>query len=108
MRLGIRKKDTVVVLTGRDRGKRGEVLRIIAGRDGTAARVVVSKVNIVTSHEKPRQTQPGGIQKKEGSIAVSNVMLLCPKCDKAIRPKRDRLQSGERVRLCRKCSEVIL
>jgi len=108
MKLNIRKKDMVLVLSGRDKGKRGEVLRIASpGPDGQA-RLIVSKVNILTSHEKPRQAEPGGIQKREGPIPASNVMLLCPKCDKPSRPKSDKLGTGERVRVCRKCGEVIL
>ena len=104
----IHKKDTVLVISGKDKGKKGEVLKVFPGDEHTPSRVLVSKVNIVTSHEKPTQTDPGGIQKKEGAIAVSKVMLVCPKCAKAIRPKRDKLQTGERVRVCRKCGEVIL
>lgn len=108
MAIKIHKKDTVLVITGKDKGKKGEVLKVLPGDARRAPRLLVSKVNIVTSHEKPTQTDPGGIQKKEGPIAASNVMLMCPKCQKAIRPKRDKLQTGERVRVCRKCGEVIL
>ena len=106
--MNIHKKDTVLVISGKDRGKKGEVLKTIAGSGRVPPRVLVSKVNMMTSHERPTQTDPGGIQKKEGPISVSNVMLLCPKCHKAIRPKRDKLATGERVRVCRKCGEVIL
>lgn len=108
MKIKIHKKDTVLVVTGKDKGKKGEVLKIFAGDEFKPARVLVSKVNILTSHERPTQTEPGGIQKKEGPISVSNVMLVCPKCQKAIRPKRDKLATGERIRVCRKCGEVIL
>lgn len=108
MAIHIRKKDAVVVIAGKDRGKKGEVLKVFPGDGRVPPRVLVSKVNIVTSHERPTQTEPGGIQKKEGAISISNVMLVCPKCRKAIRPKRDKLATGERVRVCRKCGEVIL
>ena len=108
MAIKIHKKDTVLVIAGRDKGKKGEVLKVLPGDEHKPSRVLVSKVNIVTSHEKPTQTDPGGIQKKEGPISVSNVMLVCPKCQKAVRPKRDQLKTGERVRVCRKCGEVIL
>ena len=103
-KMRIRKKDTVVVLAGKDKGKKGEVLKTFPDK----GRVLVAKVNILTKHQKPSQAQPGGIQKREGPIPISNVMLVCPKCEAAIRPKLDRLQTGERVRICRKCSEVIL
>ncbi len=100
----IQKKDTVQVLSGKDKGKKGEVLKIEAGKQ----RVWVAKLNIVTKHAKPTQTEPGGLQKKEAPIHISNVMLVCPKCEVAVRPKRDTLNDGKCVRTCRKCGEVIL
>lgn len=106
--LNIRKKDTVLVIAGRDKGKKGEVIKVYSPEPFSPARVLVAKINMITKHKKPTQQDPGGIQKKESPIAISNVMLLCPKCQKPIRPKLDKLQSGERVRVCRKCSEVIL
>lgn len=107
-KLKIRKKDAVMVMAGKDRGKKGEVLRVLPAEGERPPRVVVSKVNLLTSHVRPKPTEPGGIQKKEGPIAISSVMLLCPKCQKPIRPRLDKLPSGERVRACRKCGEVIL
>lgn len=104
LKLKLHKKDKVVVLSGKDKGKTGEVLKIFPSE----MRILVGKVNIVTKHKKPKQNEPGGIQKLEAPIAYSNVMLLCPKCEKAIRPKMDRLSTGELVRLCRKCGETIL
>ena len=108
MKLKIHKKDTVMVIAGKDRGKTGEVIRVYPGSGDKTARVMVSKVNVVTKHKKPKQSEPGGIQKTEAPIDISNVMLVCPKCKKTIRPKLDTMQSGDRVRVCRKCSEVIL
>ena len=102
--LRIRKKDKVVVLAGRDRNKRGEVLSLDPGR----GRVVVSKINLVKKHARPKPPQPGGIQQKEASLPLSRVMLVCPKCDRPVRPKVDRLVSGEKVRICRNCGETIL
>jgi large subunit ribosomal protein L24 len=104
LKLKIRKKDKVVVIAGKDKGKTGEVLKIIP----ETMRILVGKVNIVTKHMKPRQNEPGGIQKLEAPVAYSNVMLLCPKCEKPIRPKLDKLQTGETVRVCRKCGETII
>lgn len=105
IKLKIRKKDTVMVISGKDRGKKGEVLKVFPDE----LRVLVGKVNIVTKHKKARgAANPGGIQKMEAPVSYSNVMLVCPKCDKAMRAKTDRLSSGERVRICRKCGETIL
>lgn len=106
--LNIRKKDTVLVIAGRDKGKKGEVIKVYSPEPFIPAKVLVAKINIITKHKKPSQAEAGGIQKKESPIAISNVMLVCPKCQKPIRPKLDKLQTGERVRVCRKCSEVIL
>ena len=104
MKLLIKKKDTVKVLAGKDKGKKGEVLRVFP-EDG---RLLVAKVNVVVKHQKPTQTEAGGRREKEMPIALAKVMLVCPKCDLAVRPKRDILKTGERVRICRKCSEIIL
>ena len=100
----IRKKDTVVVIAGKDRGKKGEVLQIFPD----TGRVLVSKLNMATKHVKPTQTEPGGRQQKELPLHASNVLLVCPKCEQPVRPKLDKLSTGERVRVCRKCGEVIL
>ena len=77
--LKIRKKDKVMVLSGKDKGKTGEVLQVFP----VEGRVLISKINIVTKHKKPRQNEPGGIEKLEASIHYSNVMLVCPKCERA-------------------------
>lgn len=103
-KLKLRKKDKVMVIAGKDKGKTGEILQVLPD----TMRVLVSKVNIVTKHRKRTQTAPGGIDKLEAPIAYSNVMLLCPKCEKPTRPKVERLQNGDVVRACRKCDEKIL
>ena len=100
----IQKKDKVVVLSGRSRGKQGEVVKVMRD-DG---RVLVSKITFVKRHSKPTQTTPGGIREKEASIHVSNVMLICPKCAKPMRPKMDALSDGTKVRTCRKCGEMLV
>lgn len=99
----IRKKDKVLILAGKERGKQGEVVRVLRETD----RVVVAKLNLVKRHSRPTQMQPGGIREKEASIHVSNVMLVCPKCKRAMRPKSDMLSDGTRMRVCRKCGEMI-
>jgi large subunit ribosomal protein L24 len=100
----IHKKDKVVVLAGRSRGKQGEVVQVL--RD--SSRVLISKINFVKRHSKATQTAPSGIREKEASIHVSNVMLVCPKCSKPMRPKVDFLSDGTKVRMCRKCGEMIV
>ena len=99
----IRKKDKVLVMAGKDRGKQGEVVQVLPD----AQRVLVAKINFVKRHSRPTQTQPGGIREKEGSIHLSNVMLMCKKCNRPMRPKSDRLSDGTKVRICRKCGEMI-
>jgi len=102
--LAIRKKDKVVVLAGRSRGKQGEVVAILS----ESGRVLVSKINFVKRHARPTQTDPGGIREKEASIHVSNVMLVCPKCSRPMRPKVDFLSDGTKARTCRKCGEMLV
>jgi len=101
--VNIKKKDMVVVLAGKDKGKRGEVRSVTPGKDS----VLVTGVNMVTKHARGTQAKPGGLQKKEMPIHISNVALVCPKCDKAVRPKSGAMKTGERIRLCRKCGETI-
>jgi large subunit ribosomal protein L24 len=99
----ILKKDKVVVLAGKDRGKRGEVIQVLPD----VQRVIVSKINFVKRHSRPTKSQPGGIREKEASLHISNVMLICKKCSQPMRPKSDKLSDGTKVRICRKCGEMI-
>ena len=95
----IRSKDTVVVITGKDKGKEGKVL-VASPKTG---KVVVEGVAIATKHQKPRQQGvPGGIVKKEAAIDASNVMLVCPKC-----VGYSVLENGTKVRVCKKCGASI-
>ncbi|OGS18909.1 MAG: 50S ribosomal protein L24 [Elusimicrobia bacterium RIFOXYA2_FULL_40_6] len=100
----LKKKDKVVVIAGKDKSKRGEVLRTMPEE----RRAVVSKINIVKKHVKPTQTDPGGVREIEMPIAISNLMLICPKCDQPTRAKNDFLSDGKKVRVCRKCGEMIV
>lgn len=102
--LTVRKKDKIKVLSGKEKGKTGEILKVFP-REG---KVLVSQINLVTKHAKARGAQPGGIQKKEAPLPIGKVMLICPKCEQPMRPKFDRLASGEKVRLCRRCNEVLV
>lgn len=100
----IKKKDKVIVLSGKDKGKKGEVFDVFPKKD----KVIVSKVNFIKRHIKPTQKDPGGIREKEAPIAASKVMLICPKCDQAFRPKFDKLSDGKKIRVCRKCGEMLI
>jgi len=102
-KIHVRRKDTVVVISGKDKGKVGEVLAVIPKK----GRVLVEGVNIVTKHEKPnRQNMQGGIQKVEAPINSSKVMLYCTKCNKATRISHKILEDGTKVRVCKKCGET--
>ena len=107
MKFKIKKKDTVVVISGKDKGKTGEVLEIIAGDQFTPTRVLISKVNIVTKHKKPTQTDAGGIVKMEAPLAMSKVMLLDPKTNKPTRVRMKSLPNGDKVRIAIKSGETI-
>jgi len=102
-KLKIQKGDQVIVLTGKDKGVKGEVLRAIPAD----SRVVVQGVNIAKKHQKPTQFAPGGIQEKEMPIHISNVALLDPKDDTATRVGYKTLESGKKVRIAKKSGEVI-
>ena len=102
--LNIKKKDKVVVLSGKDKGKKGEVLDVFPDK----GKVILSKINFVKRHTKATQRDAGGIREKEAPIAISKVMLICPKCEQALRPKFDKLSDGKKVRLCRKCGEMLI
>ncbi len=93
-KLKIKKGDQVVVLTGKDKGARGEVLRVIPAK----ARVVVAGVNMATHHKKPTQTAPGGIQRIEASLHISNVAIADPKTGVATRVGYKTLEDGEKIR----------
>lgn len=100
----VKKGDTVYVLTGKDRGKKGKVLTVIPDKMA----VIVEGVNIVTKHKKPRSMQQtGGIIHQEAPISSSNVMFFCEKCKKPGKVGRKFLENGEKVRYCKKCGEII-
>ena len=102
--LHVKKDDNVVVITGKDKGKVGKVM-VAEPKKG---KVVVAGVNMVTRHQKAKsQTEPGGIVHREGAIAASNVMLYCSKCEKGVRTAVKVLENGSKVRVCKKCGEVL-
>lgn len=101
----IRKNDNVLVITGKNRGARGRVLKI----DPAKNRLVVEGVNIIKRHTKPNPQKniKGGVVEREASIHASNVQLICPECGKQTRVGRKILGDGRKVRICRKCEGVV-
>lgn len=103
VKLNVKKGDTVVVLSGKDKGKQGKVLQALPKKN----KVVVEGVNKVKRHTKPSQKAPqGGILTKEAPMHASKVMLVCPACKKATRVGHKEV-NGNNVRVCKKCGEVI-
>ena len=101
--MSIRKDDTVIVLSGKDKGKKGKVLTVMP-KDG---KVIVEKVNVISRHQKPRkQGEEGGIIKREAPIYACKVMRVCPKCDKPP-PPGHKVEGGKKVRVCKKCGAEI-
>ena len=98
----IRRDDEVIVLTGKDKGKRGKVKNVLS-----SGKVIVEGINIATCHVKPKkQGDQGGIINREIPMYASKVMLVCPKCGKATR-HAVKLADGKKVRVCKKCGQEI-
>jgi large subunit ribosomal protein L24 len=98
----IRKNDLVEVLSGKEKGKTGKVLRVYPKKD----RVLVEKVNFVKRHSRPSgRTRQGGIIQKEAPLHVSNVLLVCPKCNQGKRMGTKTLEDGKKALVCRACGE---
>ena len=99
----VKKGDTVLVLSGKDKGKQGKIIEALPKKE----KVVVEGLNKVKRHTKPSQANPqGGIITKEAAMAASKVMLVCPACKKATRIKKAEV-AGSNVRICKKCGEQI-
>ncbi len=101
----IRKSDNVLVVTGKDRGKRGRVLRVAPDKN----RLVVEGVNLIKRHTKPNPGKQikGGIVEREAPVHASNVQLVCPECGAQTRIGHKILGDGRKVRICRKCEGVV-
>ena len=103
-KMRIKKGDRVRVISGKDAGKEGKILKRTIDKDT----VVVENVNFVTKSVRPTQKDPrGGLVKKEAALSASKVMLVCPKCGKATRVGRAFLDDGKKVRICKQCGEII-
>ena len=104
MAMNVKKGDTVIVITGKDKGKKGKIL-VAHPAEG---KVVVEGINMVTKHKKPKgQTDPGGIIHQEAAMDASNVMIACSKCGKATRTGVKVLEDGSKIRVCKKCGEML-
>ena len=100
----VKKNDKVKILTGKDTGKTGKVLFV----DKKNGAVIIEGLNIVKKTRRPdQQSQKGGIIDIEAPIKVSNVMVVCPKCGKAMRVKKKELENGRKTRVCGKCGEML-
>ncbi len=103
VKMHVKKGDQVLILSGKDKGKKGKVLRSIP----TEGRVLVEGINIVKKHNRPRQRVQGGIQEQPAPVNSSNVMVICPACKTPTRIARKELKDGNKVRACKKCRENI-
>lgn len=102
--LFVRKNDTVLILSGEYAKKQGKVLKVYPKQN----RIIVEGINFVKRHSKPTQKNPkGGIIEKEGPINTSNVMVVCGKCGQPTRIGTKIMKDGERIRVCKKCGELI-
>ena len=99
----IKKGDKVVVLTGRDKGKSGEVLRVVRSEN----RVIVQGVNMMKRHTAPRPGEPGGIVEREAAIHVSNVAHIDPKSQQPTRVGYRFLDDGRKVRFAKRSGEIL-
>ncbi len=100
----IKKNDTVRVIAGNAKGSEGKILKVFPEKN----RVIVEKVNMIKRHTRQTsQADQGGIVEKEAPISASNVILICPKCNKPTRTIHLRLADGRKVRSCKKCNETL-
>jgi len=103
-KIHVKKGDTVYVLSGKDSGKKGKVLKVFPD----TKMVLVEGVNITTKHQKPKNRyQQGGIIHQESPVFSSKVMLVCERCKKPTRIGKKILENGQKARMCKKCDEII-
>jgi len=102
--LGIKKNDTVMLISGDEKGKSGRVLSILSSKD----KILIESLNMIKRHMKPsKKYSQGGIIEKEAPVHLSKVMLVCPKCSKPTRIGNTMLENGKKIRSCKKCGEVV-
>jgi large subunit ribosomal protein L24 len=101
-RFHIKKNDLIMVTQGKEKGKSGRVLRVLPEKK----KVIIEKINFIKRHTRPHgQQRRGGILEKEAPLHLSNVMLLCEKCNKPVRIKHQTVEGGKKVRVCHRCGE---
>jgi len=104
VKIHLRKGDEIVVLSGKDKGRRGKVQRINKNK----GLVLVEGINLVKKHARPTKTNPqGGVIDQAMPLPVAKVMLVCPGCEEPIRIKREKAADGSLVRVCRKCGRAL-
>jgi large subunit ribosomal protein L24 len=100
----LKKGDNVVIICGEDKGKQGKIIEVFPQKN----RVIIEGVNLLKKHMKPTQKSPqGGIIRQEGPIDISNIRLVCNKCNKSTSTKHGLTKEGKKVRVCKKCGEII-
>ena len=99
----IKLEDNVAIIAGKDKGKKGKVMKV----DNVHSKIVVEKINLKTKHVKRKGDRPGEIIKFEAPIDVSNAMVICPSCDKRTRVTYKKLTTGKKERICKKCKETL-
>ena len=102
-KMHVKKNDLVMVVKGKEKGKSGRILRVLPEKE----RVIIEKINFVKRHARPHGKQrQGGILEKEAPLHISNVMLLCEKCNKPVRIGHRMVEGSKKARYCRKCGEI--
>jgi large subunit ribosomal protein L24 len=102
-KLSVRKGDMVQIIGGKERGKTGKVLRVLTSE----SRIIVEKLNLIKRHTRPSQKNPqGGVLEKEAALHYSNVLLLCPKCNRGVRVGH-KVEGDKKVRVCKKCGGTV-
>lgn len=99
----LKKGDNVEIIAGREEGKTGKVMKILAKEN----KLLVEKLNFIKKHQRPDARGKGGIVEKEAPLQMSNVMLLCNKCNTGVRIGYKKLDDGKKVRVCKKCGEIL-
>ena len=100
----IKKNDLVQVISGKEKGKTGKVLKVLLDKN----RVVVEKVNFVKRHSRPTgRTRQGGIIEKEAALHISKVLMVCPKCNRGVRMGKKILEDGKKALICKECGELV-
>ena len=100
----IKKDDVVRIIAGKDRGKQGRVLRVFPAE----GRLTVERLNMIKRHTRAtQQMQQGGIIEREGKLHISNVMIVCTRCERGVRVGHRRLEDGKQIRVCRRCDEAL-